>query len=184
MSTVIKDSTSIKAYAKALLDIAKAEGKLAEIKNDLFQVSQLFKQQSDLWSFLNDNQMPADKKSKALKEILGDNVQDLTLNQLDFLIDQGKQKLIFDFVEKFNQLVEIEENKVTAEVTTAVPIEAAEQEKIRAKLKKETGKEIELRLIVDKDIVAGLVIKIGDRVVDASVRNRLAQLHGGITSIK
>ena len=92
------------------------------------------------------------------------------------LIAKGRITLLPEVAQQFERLLNQAQNVVVAEVTTAIPLDAAEEARVAQQLSGMTGKEVRIQTRVDPTIQGGLIARIGDRVIDGSVRTRLAML--------
>jgi F-type H+-transporting ATPase subunit delta len=165
-----------KAYAQALYQIALAEEAVDKVEDELFQVRKTIESQGKLREFLRDASLPSEVKKQALSEILGDKVSKLTINHLEFVIDQGRGDLIPQIAEAFSEMVFTARNQIVAEVTTAIPLSPELSEKLQKKLSEVTGRNVAIKNLVDESILGGVVVRLGDKVINGSVRQNLEEL--------
>jgi F-type H+-transporting ATPase subunit delta len=164
---------AIRGYAQALFSVAEAEEALDEVEDELFRFARTLEQQPDLRAALTDIRLPAERKRAVLEDILGDRVNRHTVNLLTFVVEQGRARELEAIVDELAQLAAERRQSVVAEVRTAVPLDATRRNKLAKALEAATGKRIELKVVVDPSVVGGVVARVGDQVIDGSVRRRL-----------
>lgn len=178
----MKADPIVKAYAQALYQIALAEDAVDKAEDELFQIRKMMESQRELREFLRDPNLPADGKKKALSEILADKASRLTINHLEFVIDQGRGDLIPQIAEVFSDTVFAARNQAVAEVTTAIPLTPELSESLQKKLSQVIGREVVIKNLVDESILGGVVVRLEDRVINGSVRHSLDELHESLVT--
>jgi F-type H+-transporting ATPase subunit delta len=164
-------------YAQAVFDLAKQAGTLDKWRADLAVVKQLFGN-DEVANALEDPKMRQEGKRNLVNGLLArQNVQPLSSNLVMLLVDRNRIQLVPRMVEHFERMYNKEMGIVIAEVTTAVALDTAHQAEVAKHLATLTGaKTVELRVKVDPSILGGIVARIGDELIDASVAARLADL--------
>jgi F-type H+-transporting ATPase subunit delta len=122
----------------------------------------------------------ADKKALLDKAL--ENAQPEAKRLTDLLLERRRLASVPEIAEQFQSLLLQEKGIVVADVTTAVPIDAAGQQMIQKQLSELVGKDVELRTQVDPAIIGGMVARIGDNLIDGSVSNQLRRLHERLTT--
>lgn len=163
----------IEGYAKALLDIAQAEGVLDQVEDELFRFARTLENEIRLRDALVDPQLPVERRVAMLRELLGAKATQHTVNLIGFVVEQGRARELSQIIDSLVELAAKERQKAVAEVRTAVPLDNDQRERLERALREATGKDITLKVIVDPSVVGGLVARVGDLVFDASVRRRL-----------
>ena len=163
----------IEGYAKALLDVAQAEGVLDQIEDELFRFARTLENEIRLRDALVDPQLPVERRVAMLRELLGAKASQHTVNLIGFVVEQGRARELTQIIDSLVELAAHERQKAVAEVRTAVPLDDEQRQRLERALRDATGKEISLKVIVDPSVVGGLVARVGDLVFDASVRRRL-----------
>ena len=160
-------------YARAIFELACEENALSAYGNDLAKVQQTYVDCPELKAYLcNPNIQPEDKKS-LLKEVFGDEVREMVLNFLLLLIDK-RRMMVFEAISAiFNALSNEKLGIAVADVTTAGEPDEAQIEELRKKLESVTGKQVSLRRHRDPSLIGGVVVRIGDRRIDGSIKGRL-----------
>ena len=163
----------IQGYAAALFQVAKAEGALEQVEDELFRFARTHENESRVRDALNDPNLPADHRAKMVTELLGNKASQHTANLIAFVVTQGRARELTQIVDSLVELAAQERMRAVAEVRSAVPIDGERRERLKAALERATGKEVELKVIVDPSVVGGLIARVGNVVFDASVRRRL-----------
>ena len=163
-------------YAQAVFDIAKETNSLDKWLADLQTVSGIFGSQMAITA-LEDPSFKAEDQRKIVTHLLANqNVSPTAVNLLYMLVDRQRLALLPGIVESFQALYNRSKGIVVADVTSAIPLDEAQQKRVMAELTKITGKSIQLRVHHDPKILGGLITRIGDELIDASVATRLATL--------
>jgi F-type H+-transporting ATPase subunit delta len=166
----------IDGYAQGIFDIARAEGALESVENELFQFSQLFQDNEQLREKLTDQSLPVEKRQAIVEDLLGQKASILTVNLISFLVGTGRARELPEIVDRLVQRAAAERQREVAEVRSAIMLDAEQQRRLTEALEKATGKQIELKVIQDPSVIGGLVARVGDTVIDGTVRRRLEQL--------
>jgi F-type H+-transporting ATPase subunit delta len=164
------------AYAAALFEIAKAEGSLETVEDELFKVARTLEASEDLRAALSDQAIPVERRQAIVETLLGGKASPITTALVSFVVGLGRSKSLPEIIDKLVARAAEERREAVAEVRTAFPIDEAHREKLAEALSKATGKHISLKVTIDPSIMGGVVAQIGDTVIDGSVRHRLEQL--------
>ncbi len=170
----------IRGYAQAILTIAEAEGRLDQVSEELFHFSKALERSNELRSALTDIAIPDDRKKAVIEELLGDRATELTKHVIEFVIAQGRARELDRIVEELAGLATERRAKVLGEVRSAVPLDEEQRQRLNDALSKATGKVVDAKVIVDPTVVGGIYAKVGDTVIDATVRRRLQELKESI----
>lgn len=163
----------IRGYAQAMFSVAEAEDALDEVEDELFRFARTLEREHGLRDALTDPALPADRKRAVLTEVLGERANPVTVNLLSFIVEQGRARDVGAIVDELVALASERRQSAVAEVRTAVPLDAAHRDRLAEALERATGRKIELKVVVDPTVVGGVVARIGDQVIDGSVRRRL-----------
>jgi F-type H+-transporting ATPase subunit delta len=166
----------IRGYAEALFNVVLAEGELDRVADELFRFGKLVESNYELKQALQDPGVELEQRVKVLQALLGDKVSAHTLSLLTFVVGQGRARQLPQILAEVSRLAAEARDSVVAEARTAVPLDRRQREELAAALAKATGKKVDLKVIVDPSIIGGVVAKVGDTVIDGSVRHRLEQL--------
>jgi len=171
----MKELVIARRYAMALFSVAKDKGKTKEFQTD-WQVVDETLRNPELYQIVLSKAQSSVVKKEFLAKIFADKIDQLILNFIFLLIDKEREEYILDIKDIYNQLFDEDEKIIDVEVITALPLDAAQEEELRAVLAKKTGKKVRLDKKIDEALLGGSIIKIGDKIYDGSVAGRLASL--------
>ncbi|MCE5198457.1 MAG: F0F1 ATP synthase subunit delta [Armatimonadota bacterium] len=166
----------VRRYASALFGAASQLDVVDRVESDLGLVSYVMETSPRLKETVESPVVPADKKRAILRDIFAEEVHSITLSYLYLLVDKRREEAILATESEYVTLANEARGIVAADVTTAVHLDPAEEQALSNKLAKMTGKSIHLNKFVDAAVIGGMVVKIGDRVIDGSIRGQLAEL--------
>ena len=166
----------IRGYAEALFRIVQAEGELDRVEDELFRFGKLLESQHELKQALSDKGIDRAQRLKVLEELLANKVSPHTLSLLAFVVEQGRARQLPQILGQLSDLAAEARQSVVAEVRSAVPLDDKQRSQMAEALSKATGKKVEIKAFVDPSVVGGVIAKVGDTVIDGSVRRRLEQL--------
>jgi F-type H+-transporting ATPase subunit delta len=166
----------VSAYAESLFRLASAEDMADRVEEELHELEGLYQTNYELKEFINNPRIKSGGKKDALAELLGDKLSRITLNHLYLIIDQERGRMFPKIAEEYRRLASEARAKISAEVVTALPISDGMLAQIKEQLEKLTKKDVHMRSRVDESIIGGVVLRVGDKVLDGSVRNKLSQL--------
>lgn len=164
-----------RVYGTALYQAADEEGRVEQVRRDLGEFVQAVESSGELRQFLVAEEVSDVRKKEALLELTEDG-DELVRNFLRLLVDKSRESELAGAYRTFVDLVEEAQGLIRVQVVTAVPLTRQLEDALRAKIESSLSKTVELSLTVDKEILGGLRLRIGDRVADASVRHRLERL--------
>ena len=169
-------SDRIDAWARALLDIAQAEDNVSEVEDELFRFSRIVEGNDDLRMALSNPGQPAERRAAIVDELLENRSLQMTRAIAAFVVGAGRGHDLPAIVTRFVELAAESRQHEVAEVRSAVPLDGAQIERLAKALSRATNKNIEVRVVVEPDLMGGIVATIGDTVIDGTVRHRLDQL--------
>jgi F-type H+-transporting ATPase subunit delta len=167
-------------YAAAFLEVARAEGALGTVGNELASFAGAFEGSPQLQSALTDTFLPVERRQTVVAELLGSKASPVTTNLLSMLVGAGRAKDIPAVASAFLSKAASEQGRVSGEVRSAHPLSLDQQGALTAAIEKSTGKKVALTFLVDPSVLGGVVTTIGDTVIDGSIRNRLDQLKAAL----
>ena len=171
----------IEGYAEALFDVARAEGLLDVVEHELYQVARVVEHNDELRTPLADQAIPSDRRQAIVEELLGGRgAANVTRSLVSFVVAAGRARDLPAIVDEFVQRAAAERDHEVAEVRSAIPLDGEQQRRLAEALSSATGKQVEVKVTVDPSVLGGLVARVGDRVIDGSVRNRLQQLRNAL----
>lgn len=166
----------VHGYAEALFRVVRAEGELDRVEDELYRFGKLLETNHELKQALSDQSLDRAQRTKILEELLEDKVSPHTLGLLTFIVAQGRARQLPQILGEVSELAAEARNSVIAEVRSAIPLDDDQRTKLAGALSKATGKKVEVKVLVDPTVVGGVVAKIGDTVIDGTIRRRLDQL--------
>jgi len=170
-------SVHARRYARTIFRMAQRDKELSRWQSDLRKIDGLLGDKT-LYSLLSNQQIPWSQKEQILKPRLGE-VNPPVIKLVAILSARGKLEWVSEIAEEYQRLVDNYrgiEGAETAEVTTAIPLDAEYQLKLAQRITDIFGKPVILKTIVDPSIIGGIVIRVGDKLIDGSLRTKLAAL--------
>jgi F-type H+-transporting ATPase subunit delta len=164
------------AYAAALFEVARAEGSLDRVEEELFRVARTVEGNDDLRARLTDEALPVDVRQGIVEDLLSGRASPVTTALVSFVVGAGRSRDLPAIIDALVARAAAERDQVVAEVRSAIPLDAGQRERLAAALGAHTGKQVSVKVVVDPSVLGGLVAQIGDTVIDGSVRHRLEQL--------
>jgi len=163
-------------YAAALMATAETPKQLAAIGEDLDRIEEVLKGSRELLLLLHSPVVSPRKKTAVLEAIFGTRLSTVTSTFLRLLVAKGREDQLPEIIVQFRTLRDRQEGTIPAEVVSAVDLTGAQQEQLLRELEAFTKKQVRLRRSVDPAIGAGLLVRLGDTVLDGSLRRQLERL--------
>jgi F-type H+-transporting ATPase subunit delta len=176
-----RPSTAARRYAEAALELARRDGTLERWLAD-HRLAAEIAADPDVAGVLDNPAVPFPARREVLEKVLARRVSAQALNLALLLARRGRISLLPRVAAEYKRLVDRERGVVVATVTSAMPLEPAELEAIGARVTAMTGARVELETRDDPDLIGGVTVRIGDRLIDASVRGRLERLRDRIVA--
>jgi F-type H+-transporting ATPase subunit delta len=168
-------AASARRYAQAVFELALENGELEKWFDDLTLLADSVSNQEFL-DFLSQPRVSDDDKIKVVREALGDSVGPLALNLMSLLATRNITHMLPEITDQYQELLDSQQGIERAEVVSAVPLGDDEQRRVTEMLSAMSGGDVRLTTRVDAQILGGMIIRIGDRVMDGSTRSRLQAL--------
>jgi F-type H+-transporting ATPase subunit delta len=172
-----------KNFAKALYEIGRENNLVDNLIKDLEDVEEKLDDNIELRRFLSDQHVSADAKQQALEKVFADFISEKTYNFLHLLIKNRALDYLDQIIEEIKKAKHEKENIVEVVAISPEAIDAATQQRISRILSLKTDKKIIIKSLIDKSLIGGLVIKIGDTVIDGSIRGKINRLKSKIKQI-
>lgn len=164
-------------YASALFDLASENGVVTAVESDLDKLGEALKGSDDLAALIRNPKVSRDAAARAIDAVAGVlGLSDLTRNFLGVLAGNRRLSALPEVVRAFSTIAAAQRGEVTAEVTSAHALDDDQLAQLAARLKAREGKEVKIKASVDPEILGGLVVRIGSRQIDGSIRTRLNSL--------
>lgn len=162
----------IAGYAQGIFEIARGEGVLEKVEDELLAISRAFETSPELRSSLTDPQLPLEKRQSIVDELIGTRATSLTVGLVQFLVGQNRASELPAIAKAVAGAAATSRDKALAEVRSAVPLDDATVQRLSAALTRATGSDVEVRVVVDPSVVGGIVATVGDTVIDGSLAKR------------
>ena len=166
----------VDGYARGMFEVARAEGTLDEVEDELFRFARQYESSDELRNALSDDQIPPGKRQAIVEDLLGGKATSTTVQLVSMVVGSGRTRELPAIIDRMVQRAAQSKDLALAEVRSAIPLTADQQDRLKAALANATGKTVELKVIVDPSVLGGLVATVGDKVIDDTVRSRLDQL--------
>lgn len=163
----------VSGYATAIFEVARAEGALEQVEDELFRFGRIVEQEPKLREALRDITLPPEQRSKLVEDLLGKRTSPHTVSLLSFIVSAGHAREMNQIIDAFTAKAASERAKAVAEVRSAVPLDAEQRTKLTDAIRRATGREVELKVLIDPAVLGGLLVRVGDQVFDGTVRQRL-----------
>jgi F-type H+-transporting ATPase subunit delta len=170
----------VEGYAAAIFEVARAEGILERVEHELYGLLHVLEGNEELRRTLSDASIPPDRRQAMVEDLLGPKFLPLTASLVSFVVSTGRARDLPAIIEKLVERSAAERQHVMAEVRSAVPLSDDQRERLAKALSENLGRQVEVRVIVDPEVLGGIVARVGDVVIDGTVRHRLEQLKEAI----
>ena len=164
-------------YAQALFDLARESGQTEQVRDDLIKLGELIAGADDLARFIASPLYDAEEQIGGLQAVLKKlKASELTINFVKTVARNRRLPLLLDMIDAFVALVRRMRGELSAQITSAAKLTAAQSKKVASALKAALGSEVQIENIVDPSIIGGLVVRVGSRMIDTSIKTRLNTL--------
>ncbi len=173
----MRDIKVASRYAKSLLKIAIDENSLEDLHKDMVLVNDVCVNNKELTLLLQSPIIKADKKTAIMNEILGGKISTIANSFIAIIISKKREGILGDIAASFIETYKIHKNIKTAQVTSAIPLSAEQKAQVIALLKASNNTaDVDLKEIVDPTIIGGMIVKVGDKQIDESIKRKLTNL--------
>ena len=166
----------IEAYADAMFEVARAEGTLDEVEDELFRFARALEGSDELREALTDPHIPASRRQQIVEDLLGPRATSVTTAMVSMVVGVGRGSDLLSIIDVLVKKSATAHDKAVAEVRSVVDLSDEQRERLAQAIAQATGKTVEVKVIIDPSVLGGIVTTIGDTVIDGSVRTRLEQL--------
>ena len=166
----------IQGYAQAILAVASAESNGAQIEDEIYRFSQVLQSSEELKSTLSDASIPSARRQQIVEDLLDGQATQTTVALVSMIVAAGMGSDIKAIADRVVGLGAESRDKAVAEVYSVVDLSSDQQQRLATALKSATGKDVEMKIIIDESVMGGLLVQIEDEVIDGTVRTRLKQL--------
>lgn len=168
-----------RVYAEALFEVGRDKGKLDSVQQQLGEFTDAVDRNRDLQVFFFSPYLSSSEKGEGIERAISGAEPEL-LNFLKLLVDKQRMTEIFRIRREFDELWKHENRRIDVTVTSAVELDPAVVAQIGQEVERQTGEKVDLSSRVDGDILGGLVLQVGNMVLDASISSRLEKLRKSV----
>jgi F-type H+-transporting ATPase subunit delta len=177
----VKQTILAKRYAKAIFAVGQEQGKFEEYNDILSGLADLFRQHPEVVDALTNPLYPMDVKEKVMSGMIKSMKVDAIMgNFLNLLVQKKRAVILPEIAEAYQEMVDEAKNISHGSVISAIELSGALKQNVQNVLEKLTGKKVELTTSVDPSIIGGIIAKVGDMVLDGSIKTQLAGLKDSI----
>jgi F-type H+-transporting ATPase subunit delta len=166
-------------YARSLFEVAKEQDKLDEVREQLGQLADALDQTRELQLFFFSPYFSTEEKKQGLDRAI-DGADPIVRNFLELLVEKHRMPALLRIRREFDRLWEQEHRLLPVTITSAVALGDETVRSIGDAIGQQTGQQVELTTKVDPDVLGGLVVRVGNSILDASIRNRLENLRRSV----
>ena len=176
------DSRISRRYVTALYDAAEAADAVEPIESDLGLITYTLETIPSLGEALLQPLVPAEKKKQIAEQVFGDKVHEVTLHYLFLIIDMDRAEVITQTEAEYVRIANARRGIVAAEVKSARELTQEQMSQLKGRLEAYTGKKVDIEPAIDESLIGGVMVRIGDTVLDGSVGGYLARLRDQLLS--
>ena len=162
-------------YSRSLFEVARDEGKLDRVRDELAAFADALEQNRELAVFFFSPYFSTEEKKDGLRRAVED-AEPTLVNFLELLIEKHRMPVVFRMRRQFDVLYDRAHQRLPVEVTSAVALDSAVVDELGRRIGEQTGQNVQVESRVDPDIVGGIVLRVGNSILDGSIRHRLEQL--------
>jgi F-type H+-transporting ATPase subunit delta len=168
-------------YARSLFEVAHEQGKLDEVREQLGEFADVLSENQEMQVFFFSPYFATQEKEEGLDKVVTD-AEPILQNFLKLLIEKHRMPAVFRVRRTYDQMWQKENKLLPVEVTSAIELDEQTVKQIGDRIGEETGQKIELSARVEPEILGGLVVRVGNSIIDSSIRSRLEQLRRQVAS--
>lgn len=172
-----------KIYSQAIFEVALEDVRIEEIQSELDFVARVMIDYPEFYSLLKSPKISLDEKKNIINETFGTHLSESVLNFLKIIIDKKRVSAFLEIVKEYNLKVVENACVLMATVESVIPLDEIQVSNIKQKLNQMTGKNVEIDFTINQDLLGGVLIKIGDQIIDGSVRYKLEGMLESLTQI-
>jgi F-type H+-transporting ATPase subunit delta len=172
----LKNPTVARSYAEALYEVAEKKGVQAQVEDSIGALEGTFNEVPLLRDFLASPTIDAARKKATLRKALKDQVHPIFMNFLMVLVDKRRQRMLADVAEQYRNLLDERQGRLHVQVTVARAQDERARAELPQQLSKALGRDVVPHVTVNPEILGGIIVRYGDRVLDGSLRRRLISM--------
>lgn len=171
-------------YAESFFAIAQEQNKIDDYQNELEVVASTIASSSELQGFMAHVLIPPSEKKEVLNKLFGGKIAQTTLNFVNVVVDKRRAPYIGVIFEEYQKMADESRGVLMAEFVSAKEVSQDEMAEVEKALSAATGKTVRLSLSIEPSLIGGVKVRVGDRVIDASVVKRLDMLKSNLKKVK
>jgi F-type H+-transporting ATPase subunit delta len=172
----MRDLAVARRYGQALLDLASEKNMLDQFEKELTHVLDVIEENHELKKMLEHQLINPEVKQEIFRKVYSKTISPITMNFLLLVLKKRREEVLKQIVDQYITMANEVRGITKAQVRTATPLSSQQLEKLRKSLEKTTNKNILLEVTVDEKLIGGLVVKIGDKIIDGSTSTKLKML--------
>jgi len=163
-------------YAQALLMIAREQDALEKYEQELVLFKEILLNEPNLKEFMDNPKILPEEKKKIIRPLVEGRLDQLTVNFLSLIIDKRRESMYIEIIDEFRSFSDQARNIIDAEVCSAVQLTDKDFRELEQRLSKVTGQKVRMKSTIDTSLMGGMVVRIGDTIIDGSVMKKLSLL--------
>lgn len=171
-----------RVYARSLFEVAEAQGRLDVVREQLGAFADAVDENRELQVFLFSPYFASEEKKDGLRRAVID-ADPVVMNTLELLLEKHRMPAIFRIRREYDALWENANKLLPVEITSAIPLDEGLVERLSSRIGEQTGRKVELKTTVDPDVIGGIVMRVGNNILDASIRTRLESLRKQVAAV-
>lgn len=174
----------VNRYATALFEIAKEQGAMTKFKEEALAIVNLLQDTPEYMSLLGHPSVVEANKLEMVQEAFGGKVADEFVGLIELIIKKSRTEYLVDILMEFIKMAKEAEGILKGMITSAMPLTNKQIAQIETNLEQSTGKTLELEVTVDPSLIGGMIVRIGDKVVDGSIKGQMDTLKSQLNSLR
>jgi F-type H+-transporting ATPase subunit delta len=172
----VRETAVAHKYVRALFDSAREEGTLDRVAGDMDALGRLETEDAAFLGFLVSPEVPTERKMEFLEAVFAPRLSGLAVDFLRLLVDKARIDLLPEMCREFAGLYEEHQGIQRARIETAVPLTGDQEARLKAELDRLTGKQVVLEKRVDRELLGGVVVHLGNTIIDRSLRHGIKRM--------
>ena len=172
---------TVEGYARGIYLVARAEGAVDRVEDELYRFARAFEANPDLGRQLGDQQIDIATRLGIITDLLQGKAHPQTIAALMYIVQSERARQLPAIADTVVSLAAGSRRSSVAEVRSAIPLDDEQVRRLSASLQQSTGGPVEVKVVIDPDVVGGIVVRMGDTVIDGTVARRLAELRTAMT---
>ncbi len=171
-------------YATALFELATEQNQVEQYETEAQTIVQILLAETDFIGVLTHPGILLEEKVNLVQNVFEGRASEAFVGLMVLTVRKGRQNLIIDILKEFIDMAKSHRGLLKAVVTSAISLEENQLAQIKANIEKSTGKEIEISTLVDESILGGMIIRVGDKVVDGSIKGEMQALKNNLNNLR